>query len=267
MKVFFRGMLEVAIEAAIAGGKVLSSYYKEHCEQGLTFGQNHLGDLFSKADTETQKIINRIILKSCPDAEIVGEEISRKGNGSKWYVDPLDGTNNFKNKIPDFCISIGVEMDGQMIAGVIYHPILNDIYRAELNKGAYLNRNRIQVNSLDLQNGFVGMLSYIQGIRAKHKIQMIKELAKVTRFINTRGSTALELARVASGSLVGYVADNFKSWDIAAGVLLVKEAGGIISDQYGQPLAPDSCVLVAGNKNHSKLVDITKVAYDGYAGG
>ena len=195
------------------------------------------GDFVTNSDKRTEKIIINELSLARPDYSFLAEEsgLSNKSNEFRWIIDPIDGTTNFLHGIPNFAISIGLEKNKEIICGMIFNPITNEMFYAEKGKGAYLNNSRIRVSSrknidecVVLTGGPV--LSY------KNKEIFFKEYEIVTRNVAaTRklGSSALDLAYLASGRCDGVFERNLNYWDIAAGIIIVKEAGGTITDFKG----------------------------------
>ncbi len=256
-------MIEIAKEAAKAAGKIIL----KHFNKNLEFTQKSDGTFVSIADKEAEREIKRIILNEYPEHSISGEETGKTGKGNTiWHVDPLDGTTNFKNRIPSCCVSIGIEKDGKFVAGVIYNPFSDELFHAETGKGAYLNGKRIRVNSLPLNEGIIEIDSYFRSDKAKIKLQTIERLIKTVPNLRMKGSTALEMTEVARGFCVSSISDAIHAYDFAAGVVIVREAGGIVTDQYGHEPLNDSTVIIASNnkENHNKIIEITKESYSGF---
>ena len=191
------------------------------------------GDFVSSADKRTEKIIIDELLKAHPDYSILTEEtgmINGSNNKNRWIVDPIDGTMNFLNGIPQFAISIGYEENQEIKCGVIFNPILNEMFCAEKGNGAYLNNSRIRVsrkkkiNDALLVTGGPNQNSKIKNKIFKEYIKVSEKVTNVRRF----GSAALDVAYVACGRFDGYWQRELSYWDIAAGVIILKEAGGFI---------------------------------------
>jgi myo-inositol-1(or 4)-monophosphatase len=196
-----------------------------------------------------------------PDYSFLAEEsgLSNKSNEFRWIIDPIDGTTNFLHGIPNFAISIGLEKNKEIICGMIFNPITNEMFYAEKGKGAYLNNSRIRVSSrknidecVILTGGPV--LSY------KNKEIFFKEYENVTRKVAaTRklGSSALDLAYLASGRCDGVFERNLNYWDIAAGIIIVKEAGGTITDfKGGNKYIEERNLLGTNSKIDKELISL-----------
>jgi myo-inositol-1(or 4)-monophosphatase len=257
-------LLEVAKKAALAGGDVLLRY----AGKKLSFEKKQDKTYVSQADRDSEDAIRKIILAAYPDHAINGEEFGKIGKSSTiWHVDPLDGTINFKSGIPASCVSIGVEQDGRFVVGVIYNPFTNELYFAEEGKGAYLNDERITVSSLSLAEGFHLIDASFRDDRAKRKMQYMHSILQHASKLRMIGSNALQLAEVARGSCVASLSDAIHSYDFAAGIVIVKEAGGNVTDQHGNEPTAASAVVIASNskENHEKILHAAQ-SYDGYAG-
>ena len=219
------------------------------------------GDFVTNSDKRTEKIIINELSLARPDYSFLAEEsgLSNKSNEFRWIIDPIDGTTNFLHGIPNFAISIGLEKNKEIICGMIFNPITNEMFYAEKGKGAYLNNSRIRVSSrknidecVVLTGGPV--LSY------KNKEIFFKEYEIVTRNVAaTRklGSSALDLAYLASGRCDGVFERNLNYWDIAAGIIIVKEAGGTITDfKGGDKYIEERNLLGTNSKIDKELISL-----------
>ncbi|MBT3940950.1 inositol monophosphatase [Candidatus Woesearchaeota archaeon] len=258
-------MLETAKLAAKEAGKVILKYFN----QDVVFSEKEDKTVVSIADEESEQVIIKTIKEKFPDHSINGEETGRTGDSDiVWHVDPLDGTSNFKNKIPFSTVSIGVEKAGKFILGVIYNPFTDELFYAELGNGAYLNELKIQVTDLKLSKGAVVLDASFRDDRAHRKLKTQEELLNHTSKFRMLGSNALQLAELAKGQYVCSISDAIHTYDFAAGLVIIREAGGVVTDQYGNEPTVDSVVIVATNNvdNHGKVIDITKRTYAGYKG-
>jgi myo-inositol-1(or 4)-monophosphatase len=206
--------------------------------------------------------------KARPGYSFLGEEGGRRDGADKthtWIVDPLDGTTNFLHGIPQFAISIALEREQTVVAGIVYNPITDEMFMAERGKGAFLNEQRIRVAARSRLNDAViacGLPHYGRGDLAlgrKETGAMMEQVAGLRRF----GSAALDLAWVAAGRLDGYWERDLKPWDMAAGVILVREAGGFVTDLDGGEDMFTQGDIVAGNETMQKaLLGVLKQAAD-----
>ena len=220
------------------------------------------GDFVSSADKRTEKILIEELQKAHPDYGIVTEEtgvINKTNVKNRWIIDPIDGTMNFLNGIPQFAISIGYEENGEMKCGVIFNPILNEMFIAEKGNGAFLNNSRIRVSkkkkikdALLVTGGPKGSSKIKDKIFSEY-INVSKNVSNVRKF----GSAALDMAYVACGRFDGYWQRELNYWDIAAGIILIKEAGGFINFFEEDENLPLKKNILATNSNiHEDLMDL-----------
>lgn len=196
------------------------------------------GDFVSNADTMVERVLIEQLSTDRPDYGFITEETgtipARNNSPYTWVIDPIDGTTNFIHAIPFFAISVALMHQDTVIAGVVYNPITNDLYYAEKGKGCYLmtptgnSRLRVSARS-NIETALIGS-NYFKGEANRANVVKFAESAASIRY---NGSTTLSLAAVAAGQYDGYIATQFKLWDVAAGYLLVKEAGGFMSDYMG----------------------------------
>ena len=223
-------------------------------------------DFVSNADRAAEKTIRDILSHARPDwGLLMEEEGTTEGNDSehRWIVDPLDGTTNFLHGIPHFAISIAAEERGEIVAGLVYQPLTDESFWAEKGKGAWLQDRRLRVSARkDMADSVIATGIPFAGHgdpAAFEKIMgaVIPEVAGVRRF----GSAALDLAWVAAGRYDGYWESDLQPWDVAAGILLVREAGGFVSDFRGGERSVERGEIVAGNDRiHNKLHKIIATA-------
>ena len=220
------------------------------------------GDFVSSADKRTEKILINELQKAHPEYGIVTEEsgIFNKSNlNNRWIIDPIDGTMNFLNGIPQFAISIGYEEDNEIKCGVIFNPIMNEMFCAERGNGAYLNNSRIRVSNKKKIKDALLVTGGPKGA-SKIKDKIFSEYIKISKNVsNVRkfGSAALDMAYVACGRFDGYWQRELNYWDIAAGIIILKEAGGFVDffeEDKNQPLKKN---IIASNSNiHGELRDL-----------
>ncbi len=217
------------------------------------------GDFVSSADRRTEKIIIDELQKAHPDYCIIAEEreiINELNENNRWIIDPIDGTMNFLNGIPQFAISIAYEENSELKCGVIFDPIKNEMFTAEKGNGAYLNNSRIRVSNKKLiQNA----LLVTGGPKAASKIKdkIFEEYANISKKVsNVRkfGSAALDMSYVACGRFDGYWQRELNYWDIAAGIIIVKEAGGFVDYfEEDQNLPLKKNILATNSNLYEKL--------------
>ena len=220
------------------------------------------GDFVTSADKRTEKILVEELQKAHPDYGIITEEtghINKSNTKNRWIIDPIDGTMNFLNGIPQFAISIGYEEDGEIKCGVIFNPILNEMFCAEKGNGAYLNNSRIRVsNKKKIKDALLVTGGPKGGSKIKEKIfseyiKISKQVSNVRKF----GSASLDLAYVACGRFDGYWQRELNFWDIAAGTIILKEAGGFIDffeDDENLPLKKN--ILATNSNIHQELKEL-----------
>ena len=201
--------------------------------ENLQVSKKGPGDFVTSADKRTEKIIIEELQKAHPEYGILSEEagiINKSNNNNRWIIDPIDGTLNFLNGIPQFAISIGYEEQSEIKCGVIFNPITNEMFIAEKGCGAYLNNSRIRVsNKKKISDSILVTGGPKQESKIKEKIfsEYISISKKVTN-VRKFGSAALDMAYVACGRFDGYWQREINYWDIAAGILIIKEAGGFV---------------------------------------
>ena len=220
------------------------------------------GDFVSAADKRSEKIIIEELQKAHPDYGILSEEsgiINANNNEKRWIIDPIDGTSNFLNGIPQFAISVGYEEKGEIVSGMIFDPIKNEMFFAEKGSGAFLNNSRIRVsNKSDFKNAC--MVTGGPKFASEKRESILNEYKKISMevrgSIRKTGSAALDLAYIAAGRYDAYWQRELNYWDIAAGIIIVKESGGYIESLNGKSLSNTKVDIVASNsKIHHKLVN------------
>ena len=220
------------------------------------------GDFVSSADKRTEKILIEELLKAHPDYGIITEEsgiINKNNINNRWIIDPIDGTMNFLNGIPQFAISVGYEENQEIKCGVIFNPILNEMFFAEKGNGSYLNNSRIRVSSKKkLSNSIIVTGGPKHSSKIKDKIfseyiQISKNVSNIRKY----GSAALDMAYVACGRFDGYWQREINYWDIAAGIVILKEAGGFINffeDDKSLPLKKN--ILASNSYIHEEIKEL-----------
>ncbi|CAI8228491.1 MAG: Inositol-1-monophosphatase [Glaciecola sp. HTCC2999] len=242
-------MLNIAIRAARSAGSVITRGFENRDDLVVT--AKHDNDFVTKIDKDAEQAIIEKIKQSYPEHTFVGEEggVVQGDDTFKWIIDPLDGTTNFIKGIPHFCVSIALMYKGRLDQAVVFDPIRGDLFTASRGAGAQLNGYRIRVGKQkDLNNGILAT-----AFPFKDKIQLNEYMPKFTRIfalsgdVRRSGSAALDLAYVASGKYDGYFESNLKPWDMAAGELIVREAGGLVTDFTGGNDPMHKGEIVAGN--------------------
>jgi myo-inositol-1(or 4)-monophosphatase len=240
---------DTCIAAAMAGGEVLLRHFR-HLDPGAVADKTKY-DPVSVADRESEEVIRALLLRDFPDYGFLGEESGDSGqdNQLRWIVDPLDGTLNFVRGLPHWCVSVALWDTRGAQVGCVFDPLRQDLFLAERNRGAIWNGQPMHVSTqagLDgafLATGFTWQL----GNRWPAFNQALCAVYPRAMGIRRAGAGALDMAHTACGIYDGYFEHNLKQWDMAAGVLLIREAGGLLSDWEGQDGWWESGSLVAGN--------------------
>jgi myo-inositol-1(or 4)-monophosphatase len=243
-------LLKVMSDAARKAARGLNRDFGELTE--LQVAKKAPADFVSAADLKAEQVLFEALTKARPGYGFLGEERGKIEGTDKthtWIVDPLDGTTNFLHAIPHFAINIALEREGEVVAAVTHNPVTNELFWAEKGKGAFVNDRRLRVaarSRLDesvLATGipYLGHGQHARFLKELHQVS--QRVAGVRRF----GSAALDLAWVAAGRFDGYWERDLSAWDLAAGVLLVKEAGGRVTDAEGGDAVLAQGSVVAGN--------------------
>ena len=252
------------IGAARKAARAISRDFGE--VENLQVSQKGPADFVTRADRKAEEVVREELKKARPKWGFLLEETGEiKGSDGQhvWVVDPIDGTTNFIHGIPHFAISIGVTRNGEPVAGVIYNPMSDELFAAERGGGAYLNDRRLRVSGRrDIHDAVIACGIPHRG-RGDH-VLFRRELAQVqarAAGIRRAGTASLDLAWVAAGRLDGYWEHGLKPWDICAGIVLVREAGGFVTDINGGPDVMATCNILAGNEAMSQqLGDCLKQA-------
>src|SRR5436305_2294194 len=245
-KSFLPAMSAIAREA----GALLLPYF----HQGLKIEYKGDADLVTAADRAAEKLIRERITQQFPSHDVLGEEqgLNDQGSEYRWYVDPLDGTTSFAHGYPVFCVSMGLEHrasgKGTRIAGVVYDPTRDELFSAEQGKGAHLNGKPIRVSKIaQLKECLLGTGFPSHKRHKNPNIHFYHQITLRSHGLRRAGSAALDLCYVACGRTDGFWEFNLNPWDTAAGVLLVQEAGGQVTDFNGGPFQLNSHETLASN--------------------
>ena len=222
------------------------------------------GDFVTNCDKKVEKILIDELLKARPSYSILSEEIGEINNDDsfKWIIDPIDGTSNFLHGVPHFAISVGLEHNKEIICGIIYDPIKDEMFSAEKGNGSYLNNQRMRVSS---RSKLEDCMIFTGGPKreAKNRELALKEYykfsIKILTPIRKLGSASLDMAYVAAGRCDGFWQRNLNYWDIAAGIILVKEAGGFVTDFNGEnEYIQNKTILATNAKINKEMIEILK---------
>jgi len=254
--------INVMVKACRKASKILIRDFGEI--ENLQVSIKGPGDFVSASDKRVEKILIEELQKARPTYSILSEEIGKINNDEsfKWIIDPIDGTANFLHGIPHFAISVGLEHNKEIICGIIYDPIKDEMFVAEKGNGSYLNNQRIRVSARSKLKDcviFTGGPKY----EAENKELSLKEYynfsSKVLIPIRKMGSASLDMAYVAAGRSDGFFQRNLNYWDIAAGIIIVKEAGGYVTDYKGDgDYIENKTILVNNSRVNTEMTEILK---------
>jgi myo-inositol-1(or 4)-monophosphatase len=256
-------MQSIAREA----GSLLMDHFRGRVKVKIEYKGS--ADLVTIADRQSEALILERIHRDFPNHDVMGEEGTRIETGSdyKWYVDPLDGTTNFAHGYPVFCVSLAVEFQGWRIAGVIYDPTRDEMFTAEKGSGARLNGEPVHVSKTATVDQSLVATGFPSQKRHKNpNIYFYHHLTLRSHGVRRAGSAALDLCNVAAGRFDGFWEFNLNPWDTAAGVLIVEEAGGRVTDFSGGPFQIDSRETLASNGLvHDALIAEFQAVFSGKA--
>lgn len=256
--------LATAVEAALAAGRIQRQYFRN---DALKVDKKGPIDLVTAADLHVEREFRQLIESRFPSHTVLGEE---QGSGQaaaasrhRWIIDPIDGTTNFAHGLALFCASIALEIDGQIAVGVVYDPIAEELFTAERGAGARLNGAPIRVSPCGrlidalLCTGF----PYTVHADRQKMVDVFEEFLGTAQGVRRLGSAALDLCYVGAGRLDAFWEQKLQPWDMAAGVLIVEEAGGRISDYAGAPVDMWRGQIVASNGHlHDEMIDAIRRA-------
>jgi myo-inositol-1(or 4)-monophosphatase len=259
-------LLRCALKATRLGREVLLHYFGrlEKIEEKFQSG------LVSEADKESERVIRAYLYKEFPDFDFVGEEstldlraVQSKSNRPRWILDPLDGTTNYIHRFPAFAVSLGLQAGVHLEVGVVDVPMMGEVYSATRDGGAFVNGRKISVSgTTELKNAFLatGFISENEE-NLEEQLRIFSNMVRKARAIRRAGAAAYDLCLVAKGVFDGYWEKGIKPWDSAAGVLLVREAGGIVQTYRGLEYDPFHNSIVAGTKHVVKAVQGELIPY------
>lgn len=275
--------LNIAEKAALMGREVLLNYFG----QLRNISEKDQAGLVSEADVESERVISEFLLSELPDIPILGEEGSyqnpnqstvvrsdaQKHKKGLWLIDPLDGTTNYIHKFPLYCVSIGLEIDGELVVGVCDVPIFKKTYLAARGHGAFVKTNEglrslatagkvsqttaISVSQRTNLNEALVATGFSSYDKSVDQLNIFSSMVHEVRGVRRSGSAALDLCMVAEGVFDGYWEKNLSPWDTAAGALLVTEAGGVVTTYFDDVYDPFKKTIVAGNPHiHKKIKNV-----------
>jgi myo-inositol-1(or 4)-monophosphatase len=243
-------LIETAVEAAKAGGEILLGSWRRLPPGSVS--EKRKNDFVTHADKESEETIVAAIRRRYPDDAFLGEEGGARaggGSGRTWIIDPLDGTSNFIAGFPFWCVSIAAREGEQLVAGVVWDPLRGELYRAERGAGAFRGDTRLSVTGrAGLEGAFLATgFPFRSRDRVDLYLKLFREVFLQARAIRRAGSAALDLASVAAGVFDAFFEFRLSPWDIAAGALLITEAGGVITDFDGGERFWERGNIVAGS--------------------
>lgn len=253
--------LSVAREAALRAGTLL----RENAGRPREISYKGEINLVTEMDRRSERAVVEVLRAAFPDHGILAEEEARiEGVSSyRWVIDPLDGTTNYAHGYPNFAVSIALERSDEVIAGVVYDPLRDELFSAEKGAGAALNGRPIRVSAADslirslLATGF----PYDRAMSEKNNLNYFRELLMASQEVRRSGSASLDLCSVAAGRLDGYWELKLHPWDVAAGSLIVREAGGMVSDFSGTRFSiHDKEILASNGRIHAQMLSVINKA-------
>jgi myo-inositol-1(or 4)-monophosphatase len=238
--------LKTCERAARAGGHVLLDWVGRFAAR-----EKAPADLVTEADLASQDEIRRILLSQFPDHGFIGEEGGPTGPADaeyRWLVDPLDGTTNYVHQIPHYCVSIALERRGDLVCGAVFDPVSRECFTSEADRGVFLNGRKLTASSVEKIDQAVVVVSLPPKVEANSReLAELCRVAVASQSVRRTGSAALNLCYIAAGRFDAYWGGNTKAWDVAAGALMIREAGGVITGTDGSPLRLDDPRFIAAS--------------------
>jgi myo-inositol-1(or 4)-monophosphatase len=252
-----RDFLTVAREAALKAGTIL----RDNISGAREISYKGEINLVTEMDRLSERMVVEVLRSDFPDHSVLAEEEASIDNRSefRWIIDPLDGTTNYAHGYPNFAISIALEKSGEVILGVVYDPMRDELFWAEKGKGAHLNGRAIRVSQADtlIRSLLVTGFPYDRTTSEKNNLNYFQALLMASQEVRRSGSAALDLCSVAAGRLDGYWELKLHPWDVAAGSLIVRESGGMVSDFSGTRFSIHDKEIVASNgRIHQQMIEI-----------
>lgn len=245
-------MLAVAVEAARAAGRI----QRERFRTGFQVRRKGAFDLVTEVDLACERAARDVLTRRTPGMAVLGEEGGATGSGGEtWLLDPLDGTTNYAHGFPVFCVSVALEDDRGVRLGVVYDPLREELFTAERGGGARLNGDAVVTSATaELEGALLATGFPYDRAANPRNYDEFRELTQRTQGVRRSGSAALDLAYVACGRLDGFWEPGLRPWDLAAGCLLVTEAGGAVSGYRGEPFTPyDGDVVASNGRLHAAI--------------
>ncbi len=245
--------LHSAIQAALEAGRIQQTHVHGDLEIDTKSSAN---DLVTHVDRLCESHIRDALLAAYPEHVVLGEEQGQSGEAShRWIVDPIDGTLNYAHGFPFYCVSIGLEIDGDLVLGVVYDPVRDELFSAVRGGGAYLNGRPLTVSSeTNPGNAMLATGFAYSGDTIGENLDAFARMLSAVRTVRRPGAAALDLCYVAAGRLDGFWELKLNPWDVAAGVVIVQEAGGTVTDSGGAPYQLGERVVASNGHLHGKLI-------------
>jgi len=253
-KVEEKGYLDIALRAVKEAGRVAKRDFEKGAE--IVGNKESFRDIVTKTDMEIENLIKSVLKSNFPDHGFIGEETGETSGEYRWIIDPIDGTVNFSNGIPLFGISVALAHHNEIILGIVYNPVLNEMYYAEKGKGTKLNGKSIRVSDTSELSKGTFTVTFPGSGNTQESYDAFREMSEKSRGVLRLGSASIKLAYVASGKLAGSWSRKQPVWDVAAGIILVKEAGGRVSTINGGEYKFNESVLVTNGKVHEEAVGV-----------
>jgi myo-inositol-1(or 4)-monophosphatase len=250
------------VDAAVRAARLAGAVLQEWADKFTVKHKSHAADLVTEADLAAQNVIYDALHGQFADHGFLGEEgLQHDGGASayRWVIDPLDGTSNYVHGYPAYAVSIGLEHRDELVAGVIFDPNTDEMFTAAKGQGAALNGKPLHVSDADQLSQSMLVASFPPGVkRDGPEIARFLNVLPQAQTIHRTGSAALNLAYIAAGRMEGYWSTSLKPWDMAAGVLIIREAGGQVTACNGQPwVLEDADLLVTnGTAIHAELIEL-----------
>ena len=254
-------MLNTAVKAARKAGAIIVRASND--VDKLTIRSKQKNDFVSEVDHAAEEAIIRVLREAYPDHGFLGEETGFHDEKAEnvWVIDPLDGTTNFLHGFPQYCVSIALQQKGILTQAVVFDPNRNELFTASKGAGAFLNDRRVRVSKLDrIENALMGTgFPYREMAHLDDYVRMMKNAMRTCAGIRRPGAAALDLAWVACGRIDGFFEIGLSPWDMAAGALLIREAGGLVADLEGEEKFMESGRIAAANgKIFAALLQLLK---------
>lgn len=254
-------MTDVFKKTAIAAAKTTGLLLKKNIDKAHHIEFKGAIDIVTEMDTKAENLIIKTINDKFPKHGILTEESDEQKSDSeyRWIIDPLDGTTNYSHGFPVFCVSIAFEKNGEIILGVVYNPMLNELFTAEKGKGAYLNNKKVKVSDIKELTKSLLATGFPYDVRTseQNNIANFANFAVKAQAIRRAGSAALDMCYIACGRFDGFWELKLKPWDTAAAMLIINEAGGMVTDFKGKPFSFYSGETLASNGLiHAEMINI-----------